>query len=53
MQCRPPTLLPTYLVVVARGLLLAVDVYGEDGVGAAAVLVHVVGADGPVLQALL
>ena len=29
------------------------DVYSEDGVGAAAVLVHVVGPDGSVLQPLL
>ncbi len=42
-----------YLVIVAGCLLLAVYVYGEDGVGAAAVLVHVVRPDGAILQPLL
>jgi hypothetical protein len=45
--------LALYLVIVAGCLLLAVYVYGEDGVGAAAVLVHVVGSDGSILQPLL
>ncbi len=42
-----------YLVIVAGCLLLAMYVYGEDGVGAAAVLVHVVRPDGAILQSLL
>jgi hypothetical protein len=42
-----------YLVIVAGCLLLAVYVYGEDGVGAAAVLIHVVRPDGAILQPLL
>ncbi len=45
--------LALYLVIVAGCLLLAMDVYGEDGVGAAAVLVHVVRPDGAILQPLL
>jgi hypothetical protein len=42
-----------YLVIVAGCLLLTVDMDGEDGVGAAAVLVHVVRPDGAILQTLL
>ena len=43
----------TDLIVVAGGLLLAMNVDGEDGVGAAGVLVHVVASNGAVLQSLL
>ena len=39
------------LVVLAGGLLLRVDVDGQDGVRTGGVLVHVVGADGSVLEA--
>lgn len=41
------------LAVLRRGLLLRVDVHGEDGVGPRGVLVHVVVADGAVLKPLL
>ena len=43
----------SYIVLLIRGLLLAVYVDGEDGVAPGAVLVHVVSPDRSVLQTLL
>ena len=43
----------SHVVLLIGSLLLAVDVYGENGVAAGAMLVHVVGPDSSVLQPLL
>jgi hypothetical protein len=42
-----------YLMIITGSLFLAMNVYCKYGVWAAAVLVHVVGPDGSVLQTLL
>ena len=46
-------LITAHVVVLAGRLLLAVDVDGQDGVAAAAVVVHVVSPYRPILETLL